>query len=272
MVQQLEIGCGTLFLNTNPSDYPYVTKKTRLGYLWHQCYRFSITVSLKQVWNISRPEGHSETIMNHIVKLFPLTHKKRIPLLRRINACQLYLRVLWVSDLLLDPNETVMYTDIINRRKINTRSSLQYPHLGRPTQSDFKLWKDCVYKCFCTICPASIDTDRVVVWSIFGPTQLPNHNFAEHSDYVDIVMAIPKYPTLLDKFKYLPLRFQDIVGDIQIPPDDGYSLLCSLKNGNVVFASDGSYYEDLNKGTHAYIYIYIYIYTYWCPRIQTRDR
>jgi hypothetical protein len=28
MVQQLEIGCSTLFLNTNPNDYPYVTKKT----------------------------------------------------------------------------------------------------------------------------------------------------------------------------------------------------------------------------------------------------
>jgi hypothetical protein len=50
MVQQLEIGCGKLFLNTNPSEYSYGTKHTRLGYLWKQCYRYSITVSLQQVW------------------------------------------------------------------------------------------------------------------------------------------------------------------------------------------------------------------------------
>jgi hypothetical protein len=66
-------------------------------------------------------------------------------------------------------------------------------------------------------------------------------------------MAISKHLTILDKFNNLPPRFRDIVGDIQLPPDNGYSILCSLKNGNAVFASDGSYYEDLNQGTHAYI-------------------
>jgi hypothetical protein len=210
-------------------------------------------VSLKQVWNIPGPDGHSETVMDHIVKLFLITHKKRVLLLRRINACRVYLRVLWVSDLLLDPDDTVMDTDIINGRKINNRSSLQYPYQGRPSQRDFELWKDCMYKCFYTICPASTATDGVVVRSIFGQTQVHDNNFTEHSDYEDIARAISKYPTLLGKFKNLPLRFRDIVGDIQVPSDNGYSLLCCLKNDNAVFASDGSYYEDMNKGTHAYI-------------------
>jgi hypothetical protein len=182
MVQQLEIGCGTLFLNTNPNNFPYVTKKTRLGYLWHQCYRFSIKVSLKQEWNISGPDSHSETVMDHIVKLFPITHKKRVPLLQRINACRIYLRVLWVSDLLLDPDDTIMDNDIIHGRKINTRSSLQFPYQGRPSQQDFELWKDCVYKCFCTICPVRT-TGGVVVRSIFGQTQIHDNNFTERSDY-----------------------------------------------------------------------------------------
>jgi ribonuclease HI len=40
-----------------------------------------------------------------------------------------------------------------------------------------------------------------------------------------------------------------------LPCDEGYRLLCSLKDGTAVLASDGSYQEVLNKGTHAYILV-----------------
>jgi hypothetical protein len=118
MVQQLEIGSGRLFLNTNPLEYPYYTKKTRLSYLWQQCHRFSITVSLRQEWNPSGPYGHNETIMDYVVKLFPPGHKNQVSLLKRINACRLYLQVIWVSDLLLNPNDTIMDTALIQVEKL----------------------------------------------------------------------------------------------------------------------------------------------------------
>jgi hypothetical protein len=252
MVQQLEIGCGKLFLNTNPNDYPYATKRTRLGYLWQQCFRFSITVSLQQDWSLAGSEGNSDTIMDHIVLLFPLSHKKRIPLLQRINACRIYLKVVWVSDLLLDPDDTVMDVELIRGNKVNTGSPLQFPYQGKPTRADFELWKDCVYRCFCKLCPHPYQDGQTLVRSIFGPTQRVNNNFSDKSDYIDIVHAISKHSSLSDKFAHLPPRFRDLIGDIQLPSDDGLRLLSSLKSGTAALASDGSYYEDINKGTHAY--------------------
>jgi hypothetical protein len=76
-----------------------------------------------------------------------------VPLLQRINVCRLYLKVVWVSDLLLDPDDTVMDLELIRGNRINTSSPLQFPYQGKPNRADFELWKDCVFKCFCKLCP-----------------------------------------------------------------------------------------------------------------------
>jgi hypothetical protein len=60
---------------------------------------------------------------------------------------------------------------------------------------------------------------------------------------------------LSQKFDHLPKQFKDIVGDLQLPDDDGQSFLNSLKNGNAALASDGSFMEHLYKGTHTYILV-----------------
>jgi hypothetical protein len=77
MIQQLEVGCGTLFLNTDPAKYPYATKDTRLGYLWQQCFRFSIQISLHNNWEPSGQDGNSDTIMDHLITLFPTNKKEQ---------------------------------------------------------------------------------------------------------------------------------------------------------------------------------------------------
>jgi hypothetical protein len=54
------------------------------------------------------------------------------------------------------------------------------------------------------------------------------------------------------KFQNLPIIFKDIIGDIQLPLDNGVQLITALKRGSAALASDGSYMEEINKGTHAY--------------------
>jgi hypothetical protein len=76
MLQQLEVGSGTLFLNTDPSKYPYATHNTRLGYLWKQCFRFSITIHLHHQWEPSCSDGTTDTIMDHLIELFPNKKKE----------------------------------------------------------------------------------------------------------------------------------------------------------------------------------------------------
>jgi hypothetical protein len=106
MLQKLEVGCGTLFFNTDPANYPYATMNTRLGYLWQQCHRFSIKISLHHNWEPSGTSGTSDTIMDHLIGLFQ-TNKNRTKLLKRLNACRLYLKLLWVSDLLYHDDDIV---------------------------------------------------------------------------------------------------------------------------------------------------------------------
>jgi hypothetical protein len=144
MIQQLEVGSGTLFLNTDPSKYPYATQNTRLGYLWKQCFRFSITINLHHQCEPSCLDSTTDTIMDHLIELFP-TNKKRGRLLQRLNACRLYLRLLWVSDLLISPSSTLMDTDIINGNKICHNTTLQFLYQAKPSKADFSLWKDCIH-------------------------------------------------------------------------------------------------------------------------------
>jgi hypothetical protein len=254
MVQQLEIGCGRLFFNTDPVVYSYGTKNTRLGYLWKQCYRYSITVSMQQEWHPSGCNDERPTVMDFIVQLFPKSKPKRDIQLRRINACRLYLKILWVDDLLIDPLDTAIDVDIVNGHKINTRSSLDFPFQARPSKADFVLWKDSVHRSLC-VYRTNPHTQRAVVRSRLPPPGpiLPSSSI--HSDYHDILKAISGHDSLSQKFDHLPIQFKDIVGNLHLPDDDGQSFLTSLKHGNAALASDGSFMEHLYKGTHAYILV-----------------
>jgi hypothetical protein len=134
------------FFNTDPAKYPYATMNTRLGYLWQQCYRFSIKISLHHNWEPSGSNGMSDTIMDHLTGLFQ-TNKKQTKFLKHLNACRLYLKLLWVSDLLLSPSNTLMDTEIINGTKIYS-TNLQFPYQAKPSKADFSFWKDCIHRCF----------------------------------------------------------------------------------------------------------------------------
>jgi hypothetical protein len=73
-----------------------------------------------------------------------------------------------------------------------------------------------------------------------------------NSDYSDILRALQNIPTLDKQFNYLPHRFKDIIGDIELPHDSGEIIIQALKQGTAVSTSDGSYLEDERRGSHAY--------------------
>jgi hypothetical protein len=251
MNQQLEVGCGSLFLNTDPSQYPYATKTTRMSYLWKQCFRFNIKVCLHHQWEPSGTDGTTDTIMDHMIILYKNSkYKERI--LKRINACQLYLKVLWVADLLVSPSSTLMNTALINGTTCNTHTSLHYPYQAKPSRADFSLWKDSIHRCFCKyVTPAGNTRAEVhIVRSTIIPE--PFSIKSSLSDYHEIVQSLRYNSTLINKFNNLPRRFKDIIGDIEIPADECASLITALKCGMAASASDGSYLEDVNRGSHAY--------------------
>jgi hypothetical protein len=104
--QQLEVGCGPLFLNTDPTVYCYSTEPTRLSFLWKKCFKYKIRITLKNAWVPSGSEDSTPTIMDFAVKDSYLKSNKKQ--LQQINRCRLYLKLLWPDDLLIDSNSTEM--------------------------------------------------------------------------------------------------------------------------------------------------------------------
>jgi hypothetical protein len=49
------------------------------------------------------------------------------------------------------------------------------------------------------------------------------------------------------------VKFQDIIGSVTLPSDNGESLLYALQQGLITGASDGSYCETSDVGTHTFI-------------------
>jgi hypothetical protein len=148
----------------------------------------------------------------------------------------------------------MMDVDIINGNKINSSSKLQFPYQKRPTQANFVVWKDSVHKSLC-IYRLDPSNHRTIVRSHFPPSGTSHTGSISQSDYTDIIRAISGYTTLAQKFNNLPFKFKDIIGDLHLPEDEGQSLIQALKDRTVALASDGSYMENLHKGTHAYLLV-----------------
>jgi hypothetical protein len=114
-----------------------------------------------------------------------------------------------------------------------------------------------IYRYYSQYYPQHMGTNKTVVHSMLTPSVILNYNYAFKSDYSDIVSTLAKHTDLKEKIENLPNRFRDIIGDICLLPDDGSKRISSLKVGTTAVASDGSYYKDMKKGTHAYILVFI---------------
>jgi hypothetical protein len=71
-------------------------------------------------------------------------------------------------------------------------------------------------------------------------------------DFQCLIESISGSMTLMQRFQCLPPKFRDIVGSVDVSDDEGQSIVQALKDGVAVAASDGSYLEDEQKGSHAF--------------------
>jgi hypothetical protein len=226
----------------------YSTKNTRLYYLWKQCYCYDITVTVNNMWEPSGTDALDHTIMDFAVQDPKLAgHRNNLEL---INRCRLYLKVLWVRDL-LQPDSDQLDWHLIRGLRQNDTHPLKFPYQGKPSQKAFTLWKELIFWTF------------VVTEENKGKLsyQLPKNAIPHASklplvksptDFDDITAAIDVDGDLQSKFAALPKWFKDIIGKINLPSDDGAGLIHALSTGDALLASDGSYMQSLGKGTHAY--------------------
>jgi hypothetical protein len=247
--QQLEIGSGALFLNTNPNLYMYSTTNTRLYYLWKQCYRYDITVMVNNMWEPSGTDTLNFTIMDFAVRDPKLAGQKNN--LELINRCRLYLKVLWVRDL-LQPDSEQLNWHLIRGLRQNDTHPLTFPYQGKPSQRAFTLWKEFIFRTFVVVTEENKGnlSYQLPLHAIPKASKLPS--VKSPSDFDDIMAALEVDGDLRSKFNALPTRFKDIIGKITLPSDDGARLIHALRTGDALLASDGSYIQSLERGTHAY--------------------
>jgi hypothetical protein len=110
-IQQVEIGCGEFFLHTDPLIYNYSNQQTRLSYLWQQCNKYKIHVSINDIWIPNTGDECHDTIMDFAVRDKLL--RGNCSKLKSINACRLYLKVMWPSDLLCAQGKDILDKNVI---------------------------------------------------------------------------------------------------------------------------------------------------------------
>jgi hypothetical protein len=229
--------------------YQYSNQQTRLSYLWQQCHKYNITVSINKVWIPNAGCDDGSTIMDFAVKDPLLRHNASK--LRSINCCRLYLQVMWPSDLLHDSKSAILDQGIIRGVRRAASPILTYPYQEKPSPRCITLWKEFI---FCTFCLVRRDCNKQMIFKLATPVCIGTTSYHIYNDYEEIISSIQYCSTLQEKFSALPTKFRDIIGNIHLPPDDGRALLDAIRddNTNVLLASDGSYLQHANLGSHAY--------------------
>jgi hypothetical protein len=248
--EQLEIGCGDLFFNTDPTLYCYSMQHTRLSFLWKKCHKYNMTITLQHAWIPKTYSGGTPTIMDFAVTDKWLKGRKQK--LIQINRCRLYLKVMWPIDLLSSSDSPIMDPLLIKGMRPFGKQGLNFPHQTKPDARALRLWKEFILRTFCLIRHNDNTGDMEFHLTCFSP-QLHIDTANDTSDWMDLTRSLSPQPTsLLNRFSNLPHKFKDIIGEITIPPDEGKALMTSLRDGTAMLASDGSFLQDQYIGSHAY--------------------
>jgi hypothetical protein len=248
--QQLEVGCGDLFLNTDPNLYCYSIQNTRLSFLWKKCFKYKITITLQNSWIPQGEAASSPTIMDYAVK-DKILHNNKLKL-QQINRCRLYLKLMWPKDLLLNASSTNMDPLIIRGQRPKLNHSLTFPFQTKPDRYAIQLWKEFIYRTFCRIQPSS-QSRNIEFHLVQIPVEKPEVQPLTDDDCSHLLNSIKQdNTTLRHKFQCLPEKFRHIIGEIHIPEDEGLAIINALKTGDALLASDGSFLQQSYAGTHAY--------------------
>ncbi len=244
---QLIVGCGKFFLHLNPNQFSYVDLNNRLGYLWHICHQYSLTIHITDTWIPQDLMPAADFIMD-IAHCDPycatIPHR-----LYSINACRLFLQAHTTSNL-LGPNRRTLRSGMFNGRyKCRTLYTF-FPEQGKPSAHDWNVWTKFLQRSVLRFEPTA--GGYVLQRPIFSSPRLPppTTNAGEFSDLTQYLNSSTRTFHLI--YARLPPHLRIFLGEISFDPHLGPLLITSLQQGNLLAGSDGSYNEHTNTGTFAY--------------------
>ena len=133
---QLYVGSQKLFLNTIKKKYSYVTMKGRMNFLWEISNESDITYQVEQVFNPTPQRRGDKTIMDILVKSG--VSKQCLVI---INACRIFLRVIYLSDIVSADGKMVLKWATHPKRNMKHRSALKWPFQPFPSEDNWKTWR-----------------------------------------------------------------------------------------------------------------------------------
>ena len=239
---QLYLGTNRPFFRDDPSTMPHRLPATRnrMTFLWEELSKIDCYLDIPTMWT---PESHRLTIMDTIVTA--QQRYKNTPnfitdeFVRLANTCRLWLRVIYLDDIGSDDNELILA--YYNGDRQSDTHSFAMPHQEKPPQWVWKVWQEVLRK--------SCLTHRHPLTSWYTITPERNGN-----DDCTIFSPLPclqdRSQTLEDIVAALPSHYRHILGEYELPEDDGAALARDLATGALSYYSDGTAKEGC--AAHAY--------------------
>ena len=240
------IGSETPFLQLNPNEYDYGEKNTRWKYLWKMMWKAELKAEICNQWMPSRIRNNDINIMDRATK-DPILQESKWPLLDHVNRCRLYLQVFFLSELSNDGKS--VDRGFLDGTRRNKHPTLNIPEIEKPTTQQWRIWKEFIFRNFLS---PGVLINPPLETGMLGETENVRQRDSEEIQvrllYGSSSLGLQE---ILDKF---PDKLKTIMGDIEIPEDDGLKISESIVEGTCLAASDGGMKNTFLevKGGHGY--------------------
>ena len=246
---QITLGCANPFWDLDPDFYPtQPPAQLSLQYLWNNLRGIGATLHLPGMWTPTTTFDGDSALMDEFV--YTARARKGTSLhLRPIqlalaNSCRLYLKVTWLSDIATEDGRHIAPWAFFGRRR-STRSDIVYPFQPFPPPHAWKEWRTMLTVTYMAAARTDMSTECIPIYNRhLAPAPLER---AMIRDWPPASRDL----TLMKIIERMPTVWQQAVGTVAIPDDDGAEIADILRRGNTIRAwSDGSVSNGV--GAHAY--------------------
>ena len=245
---QMYLGCERPFLELDPDYYPCLPATTySCQYIWQELFKTNSTLKLSEMWTPTKEKTNDRAITDVLVttcrarKGTP-THINPIEIYLA-NACRLYLKVTWLSDICTTGGDRIASWAFYGTRQNDT--GLAYPHQEKPPELAWASWRKMLR---CSV----IATGRQIQHYYYFPLCDPIGALEQQVEQSGSRFTnAPRTASMREIIEGMSESWRQVLGGVTFPPDDGLEIAEILRSGNTVKCwSDGSVKNGI--GAHAY--------------------
>ena len=246
---QVLLGSSDQFLDLDYANYStYIDNNARWCYIWQISAQLDISIQSSFLWSPVSPYGERDIgLMDQAVSDPKYQRKHRE--LHAINACRLYLKVFFLSELTTYSGR-YLQRGSLDGAIVNPHPITTFPQQPMPTKYQWGVWRAFLFQHF-------VYSDLALHPS-FDPTsrarnvrQLPRHE-SIISKYRNVMSTATLGTPIEGVVSQLPPFFQYMLDGYQSlwDPKTTARIRCGILQGCIETATDGSLLQSRNRGSH----------------------